>query len=97
METLDIKAGATGATAEFVGETILNLRTGLLLNGLSEGNYTAEQLAAHSGCEVNIVADAARELVEAGLATERNPGIWRLTKDGWDRVHAFEPAEDLDS
>jgi hypothetical protein len=81
---------ATPEEVEFVtnkvGATFLNLRAHVVLQGLSEGNNTVQKLADYTGFELNIIADAARELVDTGFALERAPGIWRLTPKGWDRA-----------
>lgn len=92
---LDLESdGASDEQIEFVttrvGETILNVRTRMVLHGLSEGHYTAPSIADYIGCQVNVVADAARELADAGLVVERNPGVWRLTREGWNQVHETE-------
>lgn len=72
---------------ERLGGAVLNIRQAVVLDGLSEGRHTVEAIVDWSGLEPRVVADAARELVAEGLAREDAPGIWRLTKPGWEQAH----------
>ncbi len=99
VATLEVdKTGATpeqvDIVTERIGRTIIGVRATMVMHGLSEGQYTAKGIADLIGFQPRVVADAARELVESGLAVERSPGIWRLTREGWNRIHDLDNGEE---